>query len=349
MSKLKIYMCSGVGAAVDEYRYWLDGTSTVTNTKAVNSLLARINELCVELDFLPLSREEQIQHYNSIDLLVIGLQFAREYANNSDQLARAGRLLQKYINDGKFSYNNTQDSERSAHLDSVWAAISSAFSSGQDSRTTGQFSKWWMEAIVANNRQGLSQSQIAAAKQFFAKKSGVGDSLDQYKEKYGDIGEYIYNSADYFLYLYIPEEAVKQLPYYLQNKIKKQREMYDYVRKVFTSFYGSEDDLQRVIRTRIIADTKQEPEQAVLKLLKTRGIGDFGVGEIIALITLIASIVIPIILQLIKFAQEVLVAKYAVPENIEEGCPEETDWPAEKKNKLLKFGIIAAVLYYIIK
>lgn len=349
MSKLKIYMCSGVGAVADEYRYWLDGTSTVTNTRAVNSLLARINELCSELDFLPLTESEQLEHYNSIDLLVIALQFAKKYSGDNDKLARAGRLLQQCVNDGAFDYNSTQDGERSAHLDAIFNAVSADFDNGKDSPASGSFVKWWMAVIVPNNKQGLSPSQIAAAKQWFADNNRVGDSLSQYKKLYGDIGEYIYNSADYFLYLYFPASDIPRLPYFIRTKIKKQRELYDYVQKVFTAFYGSEDDLQRIIRTRIIADTKQEPEEAVKQLLQTRGIGSLSVGAILAILSAIAAIVVPIVQALINFAKEVLVAKYAVPANIEDGCPEATDWPEEKKSNMLKYGIIAAVLFLIFK
>ena len=343
-------MCSGVGATEDEYRYWLDGTSTASNTKAVNSLLARVNELCVEVDYLPLKPDAVLEHYNQIDLLVIALQFARRCQGDDTALARAGRLLQKYINDGAFTCEDTEDSGRSEHLDRVWDSLSTAFNRGEDSEVHGTFVRYWMESIVPNNRQALSPSEISASKAFFENK-GVGDSADDYKRLYGDIGEYLYNSADYFLYLYIPEEKVAKLPYVLRTKVRKQREVYNYVRNVFTGLYGSENDLQRIIRTRIIAEMHQTPEEAVGKLLHSRGVGDFGISEIIALITLIASIVIPIITALLQYAQTVLQAKYAVPANIDEGCPEGEDWGSAStdNNKALKLGLIALVFVLLIK
>ena len=48
---LKIYACTGfgVGTAPEQFNYWLDNTETITNTKAVNSLLAEINFLSAKL------------------------------------------------------------------------------------------------------------------------------------------------------------------------------------------------------------------------------------------------------------------------------------------------------------
>lgn len=350
MSKLKIYMCSGVGDARGEYQYWLDGTSTASNTKAVNSLLARINELCTELDYLPLSKEEQLAHYNEIDLLVVALQFARRCQGDDTALARAGHILQHAIHEKKFDFDDTTDSARADHLDAVFHFVDSAFSAGKDYESDGIFAKWWEQVIVPANRQGLTPEEIAASKRFFEKQS-IGDTADDYKERYGDIGVYLYKSADYFLYLYIPEEKVAKLPYFLRTKVRKQREVYNYVRSVFLALYSeSEDDLQRVIRTRIIAEMHQTPEEAVGKLLRSRGIGDFGIAEIIALITAIASIVVPLITALLQYAQTVLQAKYAVPENIDDGCPEGEDWKeTTTASPMLKYGLLALLVVLVLK
>ena len=45
--KLKIYACSGIGSTDPQkpVEYFTDGTSTVSNTQAVNTILARINAL----------------------------------------------------------------------------------------------------------------------------------------------------------------------------------------------------------------------------------------------------------------------------------------------------------------
>ena len=42
--KLKIYACSGIGETDKKTSaYWTDGTNSVSNTQAVNTLLAKIN------------------------------------------------------------------------------------------------------------------------------------------------------------------------------------------------------------------------------------------------------------------------------------------------------------------
>ncbi len=347
-------MCSGVGDVREEYEYWLDGTTTQANTRAVNTLLARINELCSEIDYLDLSTEAQIERYNRIDLLVLALQFCKRRLNDKD-LARAGRLLQQEINNGNLNLDSTDDNTRGNHLDNLFAGVDRAFSAGADSKAAGDFYDWWLQVIVPANRPALTDKEQARSIQFFAgeKQQPVGDAgEDRYKKMYGDIGVYLYNSAEYFLYLYIPEIKRPTLPYSLRKKIKKQQEVYDYCKRVFLSLYGSEDDMQSVIRTRIIAKYHEQPESVLEKLLMTKGIGfgDFGVAEIIALITAIASIVIPIIVALIGWARDVMVAKYAIPANIEDGCADEEDWRQPSDNsKLVKFGLIGVLLLLILK
>lgn len=349
MSKLKIYMCSGVGSARDDYAYWLDDTRTASNTRAVNTLLARINELCVELDYLELTAEERLARYNHIDLLIVALQAAKRYAGDDEQLRRAGYTIQHYINNGKFDFASTDDDERGAHLDSLCAAVLDSMHGVDSGESAGDFARFWLEVILPGNRYALSKDEQAKSKDFFESK-GVGDSLEQFKKDYGDIGEYLYKSGDYFLYLYIPESKVNTLPYFLKKKIKKQRELYEYVLRVFSSIYGEESDLQRIIRTRIVAQFKDTPENVVKKLLSTRGIGVLGVDDIIAIISLVLSVVLPIILALIEYAKNVMVAKYAVPANIDDGCPAETDWRTSGDNSaLLKLGAIGLLLYVLIK
>lgn len=349
-NKLKIYMCSGVGSPQDTYRLWLDGTNTATNTQAVNMLLVRINSLLVDLDYLPLSKAEQLQHYNDLDLYVIALQMAKQYAGQDAMLMRAGRVLQQFISDGKFNYQDITDSGRGDHLDSLHAAVNSAVSRGEGGQNDGEFIEWWNKAVIPYNRQGFTPQQQAQTKQFVATHavSGVGDI----NHPYGDITDYIYNSGEYFLYLFIPTTQAAKLPLFLQEKIKKQREVYDYVKKVFTSLYGTEDTLQELIRTNIKAQFKQEPEKVVSKLIATRGIGDFGVGEIIAIITLVISVVISVLEIVLNYCAQVTVAKYAIPENIEDGIAGADDWGDQNsgnKKKLLKVAAIIGVIYLILK
>lgn len=349
MSKLKIYMCSGVGDAKDAYRYWLDGTNTATNTRAVNSILARINELCAELDYMKLTPDQQLKHYNDIDVLVIALQFAKQFTGDNEALTKAGAVIQQLINDGEFNYKSLDDNERSSHLDTVFAAAGNSVHSNGAVSAAGDFYKWWLSFVIPNNRYGLpetKQQQLIQA----LKPQNIGATEDDFKRDYGDIGVYLYNSADYFLYLWIPENKTARLPYFLKKKIRKQQEIYRYVSQVFTALYGGEEDMQRIMRTRIIAQTGHTPEEAIDQLLGTRGIG---LSEsIIALIIIVAAAATLAILgALINAVTKVIVAEYAVPENIEDGCPEETDWPDsdETKQKLLKFGAIGLLLYFLFK
>lgn len=349
MSKLKIYMCSGVGDAKDSYRYWLDGTDTVTNTRAVNTLLARINELCAELDYMQLTKEQQLAHFNDIDILVIALQFAKKYAHDTEALKRAGAAIQILIVNGNANFASLDDNERGRHLDDMYAAVDNYVSGTNYTQATGDFYKWWLQTIIPNNRQGLTIEQQFKLAKSLANQKGVGDSREQFKHDYGDIGVYLYDAADYFFYLYIPDSKAKKLPYFLRKKIRKQQEIYQYVKQVFTQLYGGEEDMQRIIRTRIIAQTGHTPEEAIDQLLGTRGIG-LSETIIATIIIIAAAAALAIIGAIINAVANVLVAEYAVPENIEDGCPDESDWPDDnRKTNLLKYGAIGLLLYYLFK
>lgn len=349
MSKLKIYMCSGVGDTRDSYAYWLDDTKTVSNTRAVNSLLARINELCAELDYMRMSQADQIRHFNDIDILVIALQFAKKYTGDNESLKRAGFIIQDFINEGKFSLQSTNDTERGDHLDSVYAAVCDTLARGATPKVSGDFVKWWLSFVIPNNRQGLTPTEQSRLESALKNPKGVGDSEAEFKRLYGDIGVYLYNASDYFLYTWIPADKVKRLPYFLRKKVDKQREVYRYVLQVFEALYGGEEDMRRILRTRIIAQCGHTPEDVVDVLLGSRGIGDFGISEIIMIIIIAVAATLAILSAIIQAVQNVLIAKYAVPENIEDGCPEETDWPAERKSNLIKIGAIGLLLYFLFK
>lgn len=354
--KLKIYMCSGVGDAKGAYQYWLDGTNTLSNTMAVNTLLARINALCVRLDYQAgLTPSDRIELFNQIDILVCALQFARSCKGDNNALARAGRLIQQYINDQRFDCTDTTDDARAAHLDRVYADLAAAFADGKDSTASGSFISWWREKIVSSNRCALTSAQQSAGRKAIAKRAGVGSA----DEEEHDIMYYIYNSGEYFLYLFIPEEDRKNLPYYLQEKIKIQQKTYDYVRRGYLATISEdEESLQQLIRANIIEQFKgSTPEAVVTKLLKKRGIGvamtaaTITVAEIISIIQLIITFVVGVLSVVFQYLGTVVQAKYAVPENINDGAPDDEDWVGATtgNNKLLLFGGIGLILYLLFR
>ena len=117
-------------------------------------------------------------------------------------------------------------------IDKIIDDIDSMLLNEEEIEPDGNFLTWWRENVVSKNVVGLSED-------------GVG------KTDYGDLNEYLYNAGTYFLYLYIPEDKIKKLPYHIRKKIRKQSEVYDYCKKCFCpeygGIYGSEEDLQRII------------------------------------------------------------------------------------------------------
>lgn len=351
MSKLKIYCCSGVGqsgTASVSFTYWLDGTRTVSNTTAVNSLLARINSINTELQYLELSEEDIIIRANAIDIYVIALKFAEKYSGNDIELSRAGRLIQKCINEGGFDFQSIDDGLRGDHLDSLYDNLNSAANSGKDSTETGEFYTWWMENIIPNNRVALSKEQQERSEQFFQQLSGVGAT-----GKYGDLSEYIDQAGSYFLYTYFSPSVLSKLPYYIRKKAAKQKEVWEYLVKSFVPLYGSQQDLEMLARADVIRRYKDTPENIVKKLAGTKGVG-IATEVILAIISAVVAVLTTIISVVMQYAGQAIQAKYAVPEDVDSAVPSDDDWEKAGKVKkdnsgILKLGIIAAALFLIIK
>ena len=81
-NKLKIYACSGIGNENVRYTYWLDNTKTVSNTMAVNTLLALINRNNIEiLRLVTMTNEQKLANLNDIDVYVLCC-----FANNESNI-----------------------------------------------------------------------------------------------------------------------------------------------------------------------------------------------------------------------------------------------------------------------
>lgn len=342
-NKLKIYACSGIGDQ-DQLTYWLDDTRTSSNTQAVNNLLSMINEKLSELYYLQLDKTAQIERYNAIDLLVVCLRFAKRYAGQSDLLRHAGRIIGSYAASGSFDTNDTSDDSRSAHLDSLFEAILADLDNGKNTKSDPEFDRWFEQQVVALNHIGLSAAQIAAADQWAADQEQHVGATD-----YGDISEYLNNSQDYFLYLYIPDSEVGSWSRNIQIKRKKQQEVYQYCLKIFRQIYGDEAAMQRIIRASIIRTFKATPEQVISKMKQSGAVGDFGISEIIAIVTAVIAAVAAVIGSVLDYCAKVAVAKYSQPVDAESGIPDQDDFGqySSKKSPILLFGLGALLLYIL--
>lgn len=349
---LKIYVCSGVGSVdINSYKYWTAGTKDYENSPAINSLLSQINALNVDATYLDLTQEEKIDCYNKIDFLTVCLVLAQSKLANEQKAS----VLQKMYDDGAFDFASFNDSQREEHLNSL---IEQALSDDKMYAQSGDIYKWFTTDIAQHNDVLFSpdqQKKIAAAINSI---SGVGAT------DFGSLTEYIEQAGQYFLYRFIPENKRSGLSGTIKNRIKKQDEFYQYCLDNFVPAYGTQADLDRLIRTNIISNYKTTPEKAVEALLKGEGVGDVvAVTAIVQLVLLILSCIsafVGIAAAILSSCKEVIAAKatakYAVPENLESGCPAASDWPAAEEyaknnsgNSWIKYGLIGALLLLILK
>lgn len=351
---LKIYACSGfagVGSKPEEFDYWRDNTNTSTNTCAVNSLLADINLLFTKLQYEEMSEEDIITSLNLIDLYATTLQFACAY--HGAELRRAGAIIGSMVDDGMFNFDSWDNNERDANLDSLISYAQNIFMAGEKVTANNDYTTWFEKNIIALDYQGLTAEQQEQARLFaqeYAAKGGVGAT----DKKDFDPASFLYDAGEYYLYLYMSAKSARRVGGAVSSKRSKEQEVYDYVHKVYDPIYGSAEKVDSIIYSGIIKHFGHTPQYVINKLSNnnygTKGIGDFGVSEIIAIVTAVISAVVAITEAILNYCAKVAEAKYAVPVDANLGTPglgekDLDEWENQQNNKTyLKYGIAAAAL-----
>lgn len=341
---LKIYACSGlcnsIGTAPQDFQYWRDDTLTTNNTRAVNSLLADINLLEAQLQYKrDLTDEEVLSALNQIDLYVVCLLFAQQY--NKDELPLAGRVIAGMIQEGMFDSRSLDDAERDEHLVSLCRTAEERFTAGDDSGINNDFTAWFAAEVTAQSYCGLSNEQRQRSEEFFRKQSGVGATGDQ------DAGQYLFNTGEYYLYLYMTREQAYKKSYIVGRKWDKQKEMYQYVHKCYDPIYGNSASVDKVIYIGICKQLGYTPEFVIEELTgyKSKGIGQ--VAEIIGAVASLIGVIITAISIILQYTAAALAVKYQAPTAADSGTPEDTEWEDPGKGKLtssMRWGILAAGL-----
>lgn len=355
-SGLKIYACSGVGTGVGntEYKftYWMDNTDAITNTKAVNNMLAFVNSVNADIIYGELSEEELINDCNVIDLYIVCLQAAKTY--HGAELERAGRVIGVMVKEGFFNSQSLDDKERDENLDALIAQFTKTMNSTDDYELNTPFYDWFIANVAEYDYVGLTPEQQAAARKY---QQGVGAT-----DESSAIDKFV-NSGAYYIYLYFDEEERKKLPYWITKKIKKQAEVKEYV----YGYYGSLESTEALdanIRTGICKDYKHTPEWVINEIKTTTGwFGETtkGTGEVVAasIITAIATLlatVISAIALVLNFVVSIVQAKYSVPTDAESGAATGEDIDAmmqeagatnSSKTKYIKWGLLGALALLI--
>lgn len=160
--------------------------------------------------------------------------------------------------------------------------------------------------------------------------------------------------AEYFLYIFIPEEDLAKYNATIIKKRKQQLKTYAYVRELFVGHqYGSEVEMLDVIRKGIEKTFGNSVENVLAGI---RGGNSDGIGEpltvsaIVAIVTAVLSAVTAIVTGIIKYCQSVKIAKYTAPsfEEIEASAPAPTDMAGGTRKNGLLWGAIAGVALFLI-
>ena len=319
--RLKIYACSGIGDTEQaELDYWTDNTKTVSNTKAVNSLFALINRIYAEVLCLKLQTKEIVERLNTIDVLVVTLYYAQEYANNPELLAHAGEVIGYWYQNGLFEYDSINNNDRDYHLDELFARIEGLMEN--DYTASKEWRLWWRENILDLNNVGLTKSeqqQIESNLSQALKTEGIGAKS---AEDDPDIGKYISDSGSYFLYTFFTDEQINKLPRatkrVVQRKQTTQFTLLKFVKSVYIDkMYGNEEALLNLIRANIIKNYKATPEEIAANLANggelpktANGVGSISVTVICAIISAIATVIVGIVKAIINANKEKAIAEY---------------------------------------
>lgn len=174
--------------------------------------------------------------------------------------------------------------------------------------------------------------------------------------------KYLGNSADggcaeYFLYIFIPEDELGKYNSTIYKKRKQQLKTYEYVRELFVGHnYGTEAEMLNIIRNGIEKTFKMSVEQVLIGVRggKIKGVGEPISMAVATIISAVITLVIAIISGVISYCQSVKIAKYTAPsmEEIEASAPASTDITTTTKKKGLLVAALAAggvLLYKLFK
>ena len=337
MDKLKIYACSGLDdekSSQSRYAWWSDDTNTITNTQAVNALLVKINLLRAQILHLQQSHDERTEALNALMLYAVALYFVRLYDGNYKSLENAGKAIGTVYEDGAFANASLNLDNADTIYNQIIARVNEILEVGAAATTPSEaFTQWWQKHIVSQNKYGLNKAQRERMQKAV---KGIGKADDSWKED-TDISEYLTNASEYFLYLYFTDKQLRKLPAAFRDKAEQQAITYDYCKDVFVGLYGTEEDMQDVIRAGIIGYFNHTPEEVCDKIASGEKVEAVNGGPeplswtieaIIAVITLVLNFIAAVVAAICQYAAREKEAQYAAIDQaaIEASCPAPEDY-----------------------
>lgn len=341
--KLKIYACSGIGTtdtADKTFKYWTDNTSELTNTQAVNTILAYINANYIEVKYQKgLTASEKINRLNDVDIYVVAMLAAKRFADDPKMLQHAGYVISGMINNGDFNFDSLDNSKRDAHLDDLIDKANSLYSDDQYQHEDSEFTRWWEKEVIARNKVGLTgEQQATMRKSLKRQKSGTNDADPAWMQD-ENISNYLLHAATYFLYMFFTDDQLRRVSPDVKIKRNGQIRTYNYCLQYFVDQYGGKEAMDEIIRAGIIQTYGVMPEdvcEAIVKgEVKISGIGAdpvtigvFTVAEFISILTAVLTFLGGVIAAICTCVAQTNVAKYgALDEKIvNSSVPTPEDW-----------------------
>lgn len=374
-NRLKIYACSGLSGidSTDKkmgYGWWNDGTDTINNTQAVNTLLVKINLCRAQLQHLQLTNEERNELLNAIVMYSVSLYFTRAYDSNYKSLEKAGAAIGELYEQGAFNNPELTVENADEVYNSIVARINEMLETGAKPVKSTEFNAWWTGDIVARNKYGLDKTKRAqletAVREGAAKVKGIGTADPAWRED-ADISEYLTKASEYFLYTYFTEKQLRKLPAAFRDKANTQWITYDYCKSIFVGLYGTEEDMQDVIRAGIIGYFDHTPEEVCAKICSgekvepANGVGElvWTIASIIAIVQLVLGFLATIVKALVDYAARVREAENEALNEaaINASCPAPEDYEGlnlsdlggGNKSPWIAFAAIGAGLLLLLK
>lgn len=352
---LNVYKCSGIGRVDDiegsKYQYYTGLTNEATNTVAFNYLLARINGLIVEYEYLP--ENEQVSALNDIDVIAValeGLTLLKEHPDKYD-ITLIGNVISSMIAAGKFEANFTDDQRRADNLDQLVADFTDLLVNGTITGSDEDFNAFWNECVVPYNYNQVTEAQLNRYNELITDKEKVSGDDKQ------TLAEYMIESGPGFLYMFIPDSEVKK--YNSKIRVKRNIEFnksYDYIRKTTYGMYNDDTILEQ-LRMGCILKYKMTPERKLQYLLDNGG--KIGVDPVTMAALELAMIIISIISALFSLIMQIFQLTYSIPTDYDKGVPDADndfanvfDDDTEKKessNKWLLFGGLGLLGFMFLK
>lgn len=354
--KLKIYACTGIGDTGESqsYNYWTDNTNTVSNTQAVNTLLAQINMRIAEISSLELSKDEQAACLNDIDLYAVSLYYASAFSGNSDKIRFAGTVIGGMAANGLFQFDSIDNAERDAHLDELFATVEKAIETGEAGEPTPAFLDWWRTTVEERDKVGLTPDQQRAVQEALNSAiSGIGKVDEAWKQN-KDLANYLTNAGRYFIYTFFTDAQLAKLPEVFKLKKLQQKKIYNYCSALFVGVYGSKKEMDDIIYTGICSYFKSTPEKVCADVTSgARSINSL-TAAIVTLITTAIAALVSIITAICQAVAKSKVAQYEAIDRqaVEAGAIAESDYEGleiTNNSGLVWIAAIAAGLWLIFK